>query len=495
VHPDLAMMYWTHLADTGRSLDRCAIAVGAGLDTAHPTAARWRRWFAGQSAATSGACATDPLLSPAQNEALRRSLHDELTLIHAPPGCGKGHLLATILARLVEKGERVLVTSHHPGTVERLFERLRLRRPDCWCFRLSPDAEVGTEILPSHDTAGVCAMTPENAAQPWFAAIVDQLPPHRDDGPWAPEVMRAACAAAWTSGTLPATTTWFDVVVIDDDVPCGLPQMLMAMLHGLRCVVVGDLRRIPSAEPVDHDADTSAYGMLSAVYPRGVVRLDCSYRMNAELASALGSLLYHRRLALPRSGGMQPGQAWLAACLDPERPVVFVSVTGTAQDTGEAAAGRIAALLLTRGLDPRDLAVVVDDARRVPALRISAITGVAQIPASHRALATAGIRAMSCVPADNAHGEEWECVVVVLPGAEQSPATSSWDPYVRMRRFTDAISLPRTKLIVVGDPAVHLAMPPVCAPLGRAWTMLFRDWHQARVRATEVVVVPSDDYI
>ena len=145
----------------------------------------------------------------------------------------------------------------------------------------------------------------------------------------------------------------------------GIPQALMAMLNGERCIAVGDHRQLPPVAQHEPRFAPSIFDQLIAAYADTAVMLDKSFRMNAEICASPSRLFYHghlhsapqaasRRLTLTEAVPPPANPAWLATCLDPERPVVFVAVstdTGTDVNLPEAdVVGQITAHWLARGL-------------------------------------------------------------------------------------------------------------------------------------------------
>jgi hypothetical protein len=70
----------------------------------------------------------DPELDPAQREAVDRALSTpDLCLIQGGPGTGKSRLIGEIVARAVERGERVLLLASNSAALDRVLEQLGTR--------------------------------------------------------------------------------------------------------------------------------------------------------------------------------------------------------------------------------------------------------------------------------------------------------------------------------------------------------------------------------
>jgi hypothetical protein len=81
---------------------------------------------------------------PSQRQALKRILGSRITYIWGPPGTGKTHLLARLVAALVDSGERVLLTSHtHAAIDEALFKLVDSRESDPGPLADDPETRNG----------------------------------------------------------------------------------------------------------------------------------------------------------------------------------------------------------------------------------------------------------------------------------------------------------------------------------------------------------------
>lgn len=495
-------------------------AVCAGFDTAHPIAKRWRRWLSGQ--ATTGPASTKavPHLTARQSEALHRALHDEMTVIQGPPGTGKTHLIAAILERLVKDGQRVLVTCFSHAAIDNVLKAVQRRNPAIPCVRVGAKEEstlegvTTTDRFPCDTEPGVYGMTVFQAAKPWSSEIMNQAvrPEQPEDGsPIPASAFLDSYAAAWATAELPEPTTWFDVVVIDEASQMGLPQALMAMLHGARCIAVGDHRQLPPVAQVEPNFAPSVFDQLIAAHPSTAVMLDRTFRMNETVCASPSRLFYHgrlqsdpavatRRLEPPKEVAVPSKSAWLAACMDSDRSVVFVAVptdTGTDVNQTEAAVvGRIAAHCLARGLgdSPDGMAVVCAHRRQNLAVKAATQQAIADVPAASRLRATKDLNGLLCDTVERIQGQERDCIIVSLTGSDPEHLAKQWTFSHCPRRFNVAITRPRTKLIVVGSPSFFHFTPPTGdgASLPRlAGVTALKRWYLDRLDAGEVIEVPA----
>jgi DNA replication ATP-dependent helicase Dna2 len=493
-------------------------AIAAGFDSAHPIAKRWRRWLSGE--ATTGPAKSKPVpnLTPRQCEAYHRALQDEVTVIQGPPGTGKTHLIAAILERLVLDGQRVLVTCFSHAAIGNVLRAVLKRNGKIPCVQVGRPGDIPIEGLTevssfSGQTApGVYGMTVFQAVRPWSRPIMKAavLPDRPADGsPIPAAAYQEAYAAAWDAVALPEPTNFFDVVVIDEASQMSIPQALMALLQGGRCIVVGDHRQLPPVAQIEPRFAPSIFDQLIAAYSGTAVMLDRTFRMNDVICASPSRLFYGDRLKPESAVGKQRIQPpktitspskpnWLVQCLDSDQPVVFVSVptdTGTDANPEEAAiVGTIAAHWLARGLGTKDdgLAVVCANRRQNLAVKAATETAIAALPAAQRQHAAKDLNGLLCDTVERIQGQERDCILVSLTGSDPEHLSRQWTFSHCPRRFNVSITRPRTKLIVVGSPAFFHFTPHTGDgdSLPRlAGIVALKRWYLDRLDADEVVAV------
>ncbi len=493
-------------------------AICAGFDTGHAIAKRWKRWLSGKATTGLDGTVADKHLTPRQRQALHRALHDEMTVIQGPPGTGKTHLIAAILERLVADGQRVLITCFSHAAIENVLLAVLKRNARIPCFRIGKSGAApidGVESiadLPKFTVPGIYGMTVFSAAKPWAKAIItaSERPVPPDDGsPIPTSDYLDSYAAGWGEATLPLATTWFDVVVIDEASQMSLPHSLMAMLHGARCIVVGDHRQLP---PVAQTAPTfapSVFDQLIEAYASTAIMLDRTFRMNSAICASPSRLFYGAGLfseqgaaaatiKTPVESPPPANPAWLAACLDPAYPVRFVSVptdTGTDVNAAEATVvGCLAAHWLGRGLgDKADgLAIVCANRHQNLAVHAATARAVAELPKILRDRAAKHLGDLLCDTVERIQGQERDCILVSLTGSDPEHLARQWTFSHCPRRFNVAITRPRTKLIVVGSPSFFHFTPPTgdgdhATRMGGVAAL--KRWYLDRLDADDVVEV------
>ena len=450
-------------------------AVCAGLEADHPLATRWRRWLTGATEASAAGAEHASDLTVRQQEALHRALHDEVAVIQGPPGTGKTHLIAAIIERLVDDGQRVLVTCFSHAAIDNVLLAVQRRNPRIPCSRVKGPTELpgvtALTSLPSRTEPGVYGMTVFAAAGPWtkpLIAAAGKIERPADGGPLTASMYAHAYAQAWAVAELPDPCHLFDVTVIDEASQMGLPQALMALLNGRRCIAVGDHRQLPPVAKVTPSFATSLFDQLVATHQDRAVMLDRTFRMHAAICDSpsrlfyAGKLLPHESIAgrqPPPVSAAPPAPPWVAACFDPQQPVIFVAVpsdTGTDGNEAEAdVVGTLAAHALACGWGSSadGLAVVCAHRRQNLLVRAATAAACSSLPAERQAPAAKALLGMLCDTVERIQGQERDCILISLTGSDPEHLANQWSFSHCPRRFNVSITRPRARLIVVGSPS------------------------------------------
>jgi DNA replication ATP-dependent helicase Dna2 len=382
---------------------------------------------------------------------------EQLACIQGPPGTGKTAVLALAVRLMVERGERVLVTSHTHMAINNALNKVAAEGV--------PVVKIGVPTQRKGLDAGV--------------------PCHDDFAQWARRPR-----GGWVVGATPfATMTQrlegceFETIVFDEASQVTLPLALMAMRKGRRFVFVGDHRQLPpvmQSRSVLDEGTMSAFETLTSRHADHGVMLDETYRMNRWLAEWPSRMHYGGRL---RAAGpnrerrlkLSDVPARFAAVLDPDAPGVFVpTLDRTARSANFRDAELIAALcaaVVAGGLAPREIGIVTPYRAQGRALR--------------NALRSAlGARAARDVVADTVErmqGQERELVIVSLASGDAAFLAAVAGFLFQPQRLNVAITRARSKLIVIGPEPDRL--PQHEHPEVQRWILQYADFvgHLRRV--------------
>ena len=309
----------------------------------------------------------------------------------------------------------------------------------------------------------------------------------------------------------------------------ALPAVLGALLRARAFVLVGDHYQLPplaASERAGGEGGGSGGGgglteslfrVLTEAHPQATTMLRRQYRMPAAVQDLANALVYcgalvagHPSVAartLPRpawevAGRLPPPMPpWLAAALDPVRPVVVLSTEldavqvedegggeggegregrggaaappgllrgcaevragDTAANPGEAALmGAVARGLVAAGVGPADIVAVSPYRAQVGLLSRAAAAS------SGGEGATGGWGGVEALTVDQCQGRDR--AVVLLSLVRSNPAREPGRPLADWRRVNVALTRSREKLVVVGDPRTAGRVPLLAALLARA---------------------------
>jgi len=418
-------------------------------------------------------------LNAGQRRAVAAALDDhDALLIQGPPGTGKTTVIASLVAELVAKGQRVLVAAHTNTAVDTALARivdagvidvLRVGSASVASADLADALTARGRDVRRHCTADIssdadslvtlrnrlietpviAATTHRCSSSAVFALLAREQHGDRDEAVWAPT---------------------FDVAIVDEASQLTEPMCLAAILRAKRFVLVGDDRQLPAVVSADDAVsatvdvtdpslrDAGVGGLERSLFERlrpwtPCVMLTRQYRMNERVQAWPSRRYYEGRLQADPSvahrsldldaASLDDLDAEMMRRLDPDRPSVWVDVgdgeVGNAHPAEAAEIARTAAALARSwpgGMDalPRDGIGVVAPFR-------------AQCHAIRDALADALGDAAGRVEVDTVdrfQGREKEVMLVSL-------VRRQWCDFVMdPRRLNVTLTRARSKVIVFG---------------------------------------------
>ena len=358
----------------------------------------------------------------AQDRAVARSVAArDLSLIQGPPGTGKTHTVARLVRALVDRGERVLLSSFTNRAVDNALEALLEQGYDGF-VRLGTRDGVRADMLEHRfDEAGEPT---ERASALRDASVV-------------------ACTTA-TCASRVMREQGFDYAVVDEASQLTEPATLSAVNLASTFVLVGDHEQLP---PVSASEAPSMFERLADKYPESAVTLRRQYRMAQRIQSFSSKEFY--------DGALFPADDEVARrsiediADPPDRysdPVTFVPVDGEERQN-----------------------VNVDEAEAVEAVHAELVdsgvpSGSIAVIAPFRAqVAELGRRLPDETPVDTVdrfQGSSQDTVVLSFVASDDLDSPVFDDP----RRLNVALTRAKRALVLVGNPDA-LRTDPFCSRL------------------------------
>ncbi len=422
------------------------------------------RWDTGREGALRAQAASAWGFNPAQSEAIARALTAKnYYLIQGPPGTGKTRVLAQLAAELAGQGQRVLVTALTHRAINNALRKIA--------------QSTGYQRLIKIGKA------PQAQDLVWTGGQVPNFEKFKYS-PYSPtEQGLIVGATAFATRTSRLSEVHFDTVLFDEAGQVTLPLAIAAMLAGDRYIFIGDHQQMAPIVTAEHSPNWVSRSVFETIFSHAPgTMLDVTYRMNEAINRFPSRRFYRgllrshptarqRRLELPRN----PRQ--YQALLDPTHPDVFAVVehqqNGMRSEEEAAVAAGVAAEALACGLPPTEIAIVAPYRAQGRLIR-----GKLQALAEQRQLGELPDIVVDTV--ERIQGQERELIIVSLTTSSPRHAAERARFYFQPNRLNVAITRPRVKRIVIGNPTLFTARPP--EPELQAWVEHFRALYEASHR-------------
>jgi DNA replication ATP-dependent helicase/nuclease Dna2 len=335
-----------------------------------------------------------------QNLAVERAMRmRDYLLIHGPPGTGKTSVIAEIVKRYCQQGQRVMLAAFTNQAVDNMLKRL--------------DAEGLHEFM----RLGSARNVDTTIADRLLKRLVGQSSKSVDSLEAVQDLLRsvqvvASTTATWSSDKFNPPTSngagemkeyaplQFDVAIIDEAGQLTVPAILGALRFAKRFILVGDEKQLPplvlSKEASDAGLSVSLFSILKlkgSDYTKDEVQSESScvslkvqYRMNkwiSHFASKVfygGQLIPHASVAnslldvVPPKLTRKVEKASIVQAIDPIAPMIFLDVFGNQEraktsDAESRAVREIVAGLLARGISQQDICIIAPYRAQVANLR------------------------------------------------------------------------------------------------------------------------------
>ncbi len=423
-----------------------------------------------------------PDFNDEQNLAVARALQmRDYLLVHGPPGTGKTSVIAEIVKRLCQRGERVLLAGFTNQAVDNMLQRLE-REGFHDYIRLGHERSVAEAVRPHLLQTLSGPRTP--GAPPLSTAEIRELLRN------SPVV--ASTTATWSSdkyAPLPRELQHlrenglfqFDVALIDEAGQLTIPAILGALRFAQRFILVGDEKQLP---PLVLNKAAGVQGLALSLFARlkqrdeeaqrenqqsesACVSLRVQYRMHEVISQFASRTFYRnqlnahyavarRRLQLLKPApGSPPVQAAVLQSIRADLPMVFLDVRARASkgevkmSNAEARAVReVIAALLARGVGEDEIGVIAPYRAQVANLRRHLIS---DDPASGWN-ALSSDTPLSIDTVDRFQGGERPVIIISFATSVTPPADSQLREHLtNPHRLNVALTRAQRKLILVGN--------------------------------------------
>ncbi|WP_434580537.1 DEAD/DEAH box helicase [Pseudomonas sp. Z1-6] len=385
---------------------------------------------------------------------------EQMTCIQGPPGTGKTRALALIAQLLVERQERVFVTSHTHMAINNALAKIAERK--------IPTVKIGGRREDVSKTVD-WAKTPAD----W-----ENLP---EDG------------SGYVIGATPFATGSqlehfkFDTVIFDEASQITLPLALMAMRKGRRFIFIGDQKQLPPvllSQSILSGESMSIFGHLTSQTADHTVMLEETYRMNQWLTEWPSNTYYKGKL---RAAGPNKARRFdyvdvkspMDRVFDPDASAVFIP---TADRTAK-----------TRNYRDAQYVVELCKVAQTMGIALSDIGIVTPYRAQGRAIRTLlarhfGREIASGIVADTVErmqGQERELIIFSMASGDEVFIGAVAEFFFQPERLNVSITRAMTKLIIIGP---ELTQGIECSnSITQQWA---NDYSSLISRCSKVVLTP-----
>ncbi len=366
-----------------------------------------------------------------QNLAVQRAMQmQDYLLIHGPPGTGKTSVIAEIVKRLCQQGQRVLLAAFTNQAVDNMLKRLDAEGLHDF-VRLGNERSVDN-MMSDHLLKKLVKQKQDSQSdlekrQDRFQGIRKGYSYHEHEHEGEPSSIDTLQAVQQLLRNAPivasTTATWssekyapsslngigdkhknallqFDVAIIDEAGQLTIPAILGALCFAKRFILVGDEKQLPplvlSKEAADAGLAESLFSMLKRMdddYTKNhtqtvsaCVPLKVQYRMNKWISHFASKVFYTGQL-IPHTSvanrvlevtivklALHTETPSITRAIDPLYPMVFLDVRSEHEkakisDAEACTVREVVAGLLARGIAQEDIGIIAPYRAQVANLR------------------------------------------------------------------------------------------------------------------------------
>ncbi len=343
-----------------------------------------------------------------QNLAIERAMQmQDYLLIHGPPGTGKTSVIAEIVKRFCEQGQRVMLAAFTNQAVDNMLKRIDKEGFHDY-IRLGHERSVDNSV--QERLLNTLVAQKHESVDPRFTA------PAGWSGANVHEILRispvvASTTATWSSEKYTHNSTGsdnddsplqFDVALIDEAGQLTVPAILGALRFVKRFILVGDEKQLP---PLVLSKEAAALGLARSLFSdlkqrdedykknnskvvSACVPLRIQYRMHRQISDFASTAFYNGLLIADRSVAnrvlkLAPTGLWstttslaIKQAIHPGSPLVFLDVRSKQESNGakisnaEARTVReVVAELLLQGILEAEIGIIAPYRAQVANLR------------------------------------------------------------------------------------------------------------------------------
>jgi DNA replication ATP-dependent helicase Dna2 len=347
-----------------------------------------------------------------------------LACIQGPPGTGKTKVIGHIAKLLVDRGERVLLSSHTHMAINNALNKV--------ADHGVPVAKIGVK---GSDKSLEQSVLRFSQADDWEAR---------------PDKGYVIGATPFATCTDRLSAYEFDTIIFDEASQVTLPLAIMAMRKGKRFIFVGDHKQLPPVILSNSVlSDQSAFSRLVTQNKETGVMLKETYRLSHALSRWPSKQYYqdelissgdnkNRKFSLPKD------PATYSKVLSSDIPFVFIPSPGSSarnQNLAEAqlVAGIVQSAVLA-GLSETEIGIVSPFRRQGKSIR-SLLRDQYGIFSAQNIVADT---------VERMQGQEKEMIIVSLCATQPQYIKAVSDFLFQPERLNVSITRPKTKLILIG---------------------------------------------